>query len=319
MVPTWPAAMTPASTMHSSPVLPTHICHWQNCHRVFSSMPDLLGHVASDHLGAPGFTAPPPVQQPQQLAIPTSTPIPDLDSLIFPSQTQAEADHLLSCLWDDCFPLPECTATIPEACPTHQTHTHNTTTGEPFSPQTMLRHVLEEHLGVPGEIIGWGPEDSIPSLPAVPAPKDAENKPNSNGHHHHHLYLPTPSPSSPSPPPAKPLICLWPGCNQSSVFADASSLMWHLSEAHIGKGKETYICSWDGCGGPHGRLFRSRQKVLRHLQSHTGHRPFVCEVCEQAFSEAAPLAAHMRRHAQESKCPNPHEVAANGRSRTFCM
>lgn len=52
---------------------------------------------------------------------------------------------------------------------------------------------------------------------------------------------------------------------------------------------------------PIGREFKSRQKVLRHLQTHTGHKPFVCKVCDQAFSEAAPLQAHMRRHAQESE------------------
>lgn len=48
-------------------------------------------------------------------------------------------------------------------------------------------------------------------------------------------------------------------------------------------------------------MFKSRQKVLRHLQSHIGHKPFICGVCNQAFSEAAPLTAHMRRHAQESQ------------------
>ena len=85
--------------------------------------------------------------------------------------------------------------------------------------------------------------------------------------------------------------------------------MDHLSDIHIGKGKDSYTCLWDGCGGPGGRSFRSRQKVLRHLQSPTGYRPFVCEVCEQAFGEGAPLAAHMRRHAQESE---PVELMANG-------
>lgn len=79
--------------------------------------------------------------------------------------------------------------------------------------------------------------------------------------------------------------------------------MAHLSEEHIGKGKDSYTCEFGECakssGG--GRVFRSRQKVLRHLLSHTGHRPFVCERCGQGFSEAAPLAAHMRRHASESE------------------
>jgi hypothetical protein len=29
----------------------------------------------------------------------------------------------------------------------------------------------------------------------------------------------------------------------------------------------------------------------------------VCEICDQAFSEAAPLAAHLRRHAHDSESP----------------
>lgn len=77
--------------------------------------------------------------------------------------------------------------------------------------------------------------------------------------------------------------------------------MDHLSEMHIPKGKDCYTCHWGGCGGKDGRVFKSRQKVLRHLQSHIGHKPFVCGVCNQAFSEAAPLTAHMGRHAQESQ------------------
>jgi len=299
---TWQPAMTASTSgMKPSPNLPTHICHWQNCHRTFNSMPDLLGHVASDHLGAPGFAPPPPAPLPQQIAlppVPSPVPAPDLNSPFLPSQAQAEADHLLSCLWDDCFPLPECTAPVPETCPTHQTHTQTSATGEPFSPQTMLRHVLEEHLGLPGEIIGWGPE--FPPLPLPPIMQGAVDRAPSKMYHHHHLHLPTPSPSIPSPPPGTPPICLWPGCTHQTAFSDPSSLMDHLS-VHIGKGKDSYICFWDGCGGPGGRLFQSRQKVLRHLQSHTGHRPFVCEVCEKAFSEATPLAAHMRRHAQESE------------------
>jgi hypothetical protein len=35
-------------------------------------------------------------------------------------------------------------------------------------------------------------------------------------------------------------------------------------------------------------------------QSHTGHRPFQCKMCQQNFSEAATLQQHMRRHTQES-------------------
>lgn len=311
---------TPASTVASpSLVVPTHICHWQNCHRMFNSMPDLLGHVAADHLGAPGFMSDTPkslepvqpLQVPPQPIILPEPAFPPFDPLTNvltgPESTNpfsgVPGQELLSCLWDDCLPLPECTAPAPEVCPTHANmpahpiggHTHNTTTGEPFSPQTMLRHVLEEHLGVPGSILGWGNSNDV-HLPDTARVTEAHDKLHSN---HQHIHLPTPSSTqpSPSPPPAKALICLWPGCTHTDIFPDPATLMAHLSEVHVGKGKDSYTCHWDHCD----RTFRSRQKVLRHLQSHTGHRPFVCPVCEQAFGEAAPLAAHMRRHAQESE------------------
>ena len=317
--------------MPNDAVLATHVCHWQNCHRIFASMPDLLGHVAADHLGAAGFTSsstptPPvttvPTTQLQSVTNGNITfnvsgfggnntfPSDPLAALTGPSNPfNSDANQeILSCLWDDCFPLPECTAPAPESCPTHShmpahpnisSYTPNLASGEPFSPQTMLRHVLEEHLGVPGSIIGW--EDH--NHPIVPqSTREAVTKAHDQLHRqqHQHHQLPTPSSThhTPSPPPNKVPLCLWPGCAHSEPFSDPATLMAHLAEHHVGKGKDAYTCLWDGCD----RTFRSRQKVLRHLQSHTGHRPFVCPVCEQAFGEAAPLAAHMRRHAKESEC-----------------
>jgi hypothetical protein len=193
-------------------------------------------------------------------------------------------------------------------------HTHTHSSGEPFSPQTMLRHVLEEHLGLSAGELAWTnqmiPPPAPNSTPIVPSISSASTTPvvtpqhPVRPHHHHIPILPTPSPSTynSSPPPlCKPLICMWPGCTAGSAFSDTGSLMVHLSEEHIGKCKNTYTCLWDTCGHAGGREFKSRQKVLRHLQSHIGHRPYICDVCDQAFSEAAPLAAHKRRHAQESK------------------
>ena len=290
-------------------------------------MPDLLAHVASDHLGAPGFPSevPAPLNTFQVPALPMnaanatleqSTPLPTASSaatqdplaLALADQTNAfnlsANQELLSCLWDDCLQMPDCKVHEPNACPTApahplvqhshaHNHRHTNAAGEPLSPQTMLRHVLEEHLGVPGSIIGWG--NNGPQNTMHMGQTQVKEQPVYGIKNH----LPTPSSTqhTPSPPPGKSLVCLWPGCTHLEAFADSGALMEHLSNEHVGKGKDSYTCHWDVCD----RTFRSRQKVLRHLQSHTGHRPFVCSVCEQAFGEAAPLAAHMRRHAQESE------------------
>ncbi|EIW66520.1 hypothetical protein TREMEDRAFT_72363 [Tremella mesenterica DSM 1558] len=366
---------------HTSPdnilatTLAAHTCHWQNCHQVFASMPDLLAHVASDHLGAPGF---PPI-----------TPIATAPVVCNQNQpvqlsTQSAEDQLLSCLWDDCFPVethPEPAQSLPSSdidmsgskalstqigletgvYPQHMshqnTHEHTNSNGEPFSPQTILRHVLEEHLGIPGEIIGW---DSVPISPIelaqpsnqIPQHHHHLHSPHSHSHPHSHTHLPsksedhssplinqvlknqlanassrllghptrqkndikgngsqnqlpTPEPSTNPPSPHCSHICQWANCHHDP-FEDPASLMEHLTEVHVGRGKDSYICQFGECG-QEGRKFSTRQKVLRHLQSHTGHRPYVCQICDQAFSEPAPLVAHMRRHAKEKpfRCEHP--------------
>ena len=136
--------------------------------------------------------------------------------------------------------------------------------------------------------------------------------------------------------------CRWHGCDK--VFETNTALTEHISNIHVGRGKSTYECLWEGCvrcddacdscdegdkmetdeGEKRGRKFATRQKVLRHIQSHTGkstflsidllssprltfnpllpgYRPFVCHLCGQSVSEQATLNAHLRRHAEESE------------------
>ncbi|WVO14723.1 hypothetical protein L204_102361 [Cryptococcus depauperatus] len=370
---------THSNSLTPSAVEASHTCHWGNCHLVFSSMPDLLAHVASDHLCVSNLTQRPVslLQQAQSvqahlLPIPSATPrqglvpppsmsgnMPPSASLQLASAASNEA--LSSCMWDDCFPLSNIPTSVTNMLHqqsqqtgmfhrnAQQYHKHNNAAGEPFSPGTIFRHVLEEHLGIPPEIIGWPNESELQNQTLQPNhhhhhidPQQVQLSHSGNCNHvhphpqpvprpvqHHYTHslsqgqLPLPTPpstvnteSASSPPiaapvqpipPAKSLTCLWPGCTIHTPFLNTASLMDHLSEVHIPKGRDCYTCHWDGCGGESGRTFKSRQKVLRHLQSHTGHKPFVCGVCDQAFSEAAPLTAHMRRHAQEKpfKCEYP--------------
>lgn len=356
----------PISTPNA--VVPS-VCHWQNCHQVFGTTPELLAHIAADHLNAPAVVPVPLLatatsSNDQQYGgsmsglLDTSslnTQPFDLSSLQFGGNG---VDPLMSCLWDDCFPSNPDTSVntfngVAQAIPTSgqtidqsmvlpvvdnahlphaigeqshghghahghvhgqiEAHGHTHSTGEPLSPQTMLRHVLEEHLGLnPGDLSWSGtlmPPPVPVSTPVLPSISSAATTPvitpihPVKPHHHHIPILPTPSPStytSSPPPQQKGLFCFWPGCIACSQFPDTASLMAHLSDEHIGKCKTTYTCLWDTCGHAGGREFKSRQKVLRHLQSHIGHKPYVCDVCDQSFSEAAPLAAHKRRHAQES-------------------
>lgn len=327
-------------------------------------MPILLAHIASDHLSGPGYDVPAaPAPLPPQPA-PAAPEAPSMETFnILPSSTPqnaiaaAQSQHdVFSCLWDDCFPFGvgvDASSVTPSSVPAHNhaptpthaehSHAHNHANGHThanghshanghphnhgeLSPQTMLRHLLEDHLGVADLLAANAEAHAHLVLThthanprphhggcATGAPHDAHAHAHSHhslGPHHHHPVAsvklpPTPSPTPPGTEAAH--ICLWPGCTVREAFPTAGDLMEHLSESHIGRGRDSYRCRWDGCGGPEGRLFSSRQKVLRHLQSHTGHRPYVCSVCAQTFSEAAPLAAHMRRHADDKPfvCDHP--------------
>lgn len=396
----WPQPLTSTDTSafgnanfgvnNPQPAVP-NVCHWQNCHQVFGTTPELLAHIAADHLNAPSVApVPPPLATGNSNGNGDQSLSSNMSNLLDTSSLNTQSfdlsnlqlgngsnglDPLMSCLWDDCFPsntgMGNFTSntdmtnglfnnSVDHTMSTGQSgtqqmvnhqqtgfanlsetqlpqtndqqihghghahghvhgsasgHTHSHPTGEPFSPQTMLRHVLEEHLGLnPGDL-SWTGNSLMPppvpsSTPILPSISSTATTPvitpihPVKPHHHHIPLLPTPSPStytSSPPPQPKGLFCMWPGCHANCQFPDTASLMAHLSDDHIGKCKNTYTCLWDTCGHTGGREFKSRQKVLRHLQSHIGHKPYVCEVCDQAFSEAAPLAAHKRRHAQESE------------------
>ncbi|GAA5853353.1 hypothetical protein JCM3766R1_006948 [Sporobolomyces carnicolor] len=132
--------------------------------------------------------------------------------------------------------------------------------------------------------------------------------------------LSPPSASRSSPPPAAAVhVCRWRSCGLS--FPTSSDLMEHLSIDHIGSGKARYTCEWEGCDRStracderhdgdaerDKKAFRQRQKVMRHLQMHTGDRPFACGVCGKTFSESLTLTQHMRVHTQERPyvCDHP--------------
>ncbi|KAG6334185.1 hypothetical protein ID866_4900 [Astraeus odoratus] len=237
-------------------------CKWADCGLKFASLTELVGHVNLQHLRAPGFA------QPDFPVAPNNTPL-------FPEMN-------LSCHWGNCamYPSP---ASIPSS-----------SSGQAVNDviDLLTAHLMQDHLGVNIALPAVVPMSSIatatttatatPSPAPVPAAPPASDKP-----------------VTPSPGPAVPEChtCKWEYCSQT--FDSSDKLTNHIASMHVGSGKAHYDCFWEGCTRNGENGFSSKQKISRHLQSHTGHRPFQCNICLQNFSEAATLQQHMRRHTQE--------------------
>ncbi|KAJ2237828.1 zinc-finger protein [Coemansia sp. RSA 485] len=90
--------------------------------------------------------------------------------------------------------------------------------------------------------------------------------------------------------------CGWRGCE--GEYQGITELTDHVAADHVGSGRSNYSCAWGGCERG-GKPFAQRQRALRHMQTHTGAKPFVCDDCGKRFSEAHIMAQHRRVHTGE--------------------
>ncbi|KAI0641923.1 hypothetical protein C8Q79DRAFT_918524 [Trametes meyenii] len=282
-----PELPSPVAQTQQAPLLQ---CKWAGCIATFSTLSDLVGHVNLQHLRLPSplgaFPAPSPYMTP---------PGSDTSQQQGASQQQSPTENSVACLWGDCQLYPP-SQSVP-----------GPSSGSNYDVIDFLAsHLLEDHLGLPARAahhtptptpapFGQGLFQAGPS-PLGQAPPSRSPPP------------PTPVVSLPEGGPPTPVpehdcsapsahVCKWTGCGKS--FTSCDTLTEHIASAHIGSGRAHYDCYWEGCGRNGESGFASKQKISRHMQSHTGHRPFQCTVCNQNFSEAATLAQHMRRHTQE--------------------
>ncbi|KAI9319953.1 hypothetical protein BX666DRAFT_1811826, partial [Dichotomocladium elegans] len=74
-------------------------------------------------------------------------------------------------------------------------------------------------------------------------------------------------------------------------------LITHIGDNHVGSGKPTYRCEWQGCPRNQ-KPFTKRHKMYNHLRTHTGERPFVCpkQGCAKRFSRPDSLTTHIKTH-----------------------
>ncbi|KAF9085173.1 hypothetical protein BGX23_009903 [Mortierella sp. AD031] len=232
-------------------------------------------------------------------------------SLATDPMDDAQIDHMIRCLWTGCtaefisqedllphvsqlhvpiLPENDHTLCLWEACETEQT-----------DGDQLLHHLrADHHIVLPQATHATTPEAARPLRPEIKAKPIAAKEP---------VVVLRPSSPTTQDEGEKSLDeeehrCRWKGCKKS--FSNFDSLTTHLSEAHIGTGKGEYVCEWEGCER-NGRGFGQRQKAMRHIQTHTGDKPYQCGICKKRFSEANIMAQHMRIHTGEKpfKCPEP--------------
>ncbi|KAI0594473.1 hypothetical protein F4775DRAFT_431678 [Biscogniauxia sp. FL1348] len=99
------------------------------------------------------------------------------------------------------------------------------------------------------------------------------------------------------------------------AFNSPVDLQKHLCDDHITSmsSKTKYVCLWQGCSRRGDQDFASRNKLRRHISTHTCYKPFTCPHCHQGFSAQQALDQHIRTHTGEK----PYHCDVEGCDRSF--
>lgn len=249
-----------------------HLCRWAECGMQCISVADLVDHVNNVHFAACASNSVDEIHSSSKIS----------KEAQFMTTTWSH-DHAFKCLWDSC-----------------QSKEIGQHTAWNDDGNVILQHILQAHVGI-------NHYDSLASSTGTSKKRKSQSILSTEDERESEItwtssMLAADCGCENSEKGQHP--CNWKDC--SLTFANHEELTNHITEEHIGWGKAEYTCQWKGCSRGN-RTFHQKQKIVRHLQTHTGHRPFACDICQKRFSEANTLAQHKRVHTREKpyKCDYP--------------
>ncbi|KAK7952469.1 C2H2 transcription factor [Apiospora aurea] len=93
------------------------------------------------------------------------------------------------------------------------------------------------------------------------------------------------------------------------IFNTSDELNSHVCDDHVNHrtAKDGYMCRWHGCPRDPDKPFGSKNKLRRHVTTHTHYKPFECHDCGEGFSARQALEQHERCHsgAKPYMCDTP--------------